>query len=53
MIAATRDELAVELESQRLLTDLNQVNSNLAMLLGGFTYTVAQPELADIDVNRR
>ncbi|MCJ0813688.1 TolC family protein [Vibrio vulnificus] len=53
VIAATRDELAVELESQRLLTDLNQVNSNLAMLLGGFTYTVAQPELADIDVNRR
>ncbi|KGK19630.1 TolC family protein [Vibrio navarrensis] len=53
VLAATRDELAVELESQRLLTDLNQVNSNLAMLLGGFTYTVAQPELADIDVNRR
>ncbi|EPF7649954.1 TolC family protein [Vibrio vulnificus] len=53
VIAATRDELAVELESQRLLTDLNQVNSNLAMLLGGFTYTVAKPELADIDVNRR
>ncbi|MGY5828832.1 TolC family protein [Vibrio vulnificus] len=53
VIAATRDELAVELESQRLLTDLNQVNSNLAMLLGGFTYTVTQPELADIDVNRR
>ncbi|HAS6349520.1 TPA: copper transporter [Vibrio vulnificus] len=53
VIAATRDELAVELESQRLLTDLNQVNSNLAMLLGGFTYAVAQPELADIDVNRR
>ncbi|POF53056.1 TolC family protein, partial [Vibrio vulnificus] len=53
VIAATRDELAVELESQRLLTDLNQVNSNLAMFLGGFTYTVAQPELADIDVNRR
>ncbi|EOA6602895.1 TolC family protein [Vibrio vulnificus] len=53
VIAATRDELAVELESQRLLTDLNQVNSNLAMLLGGFTYTVTQPELADIDANRR
>ncbi|MCA0759601.1 TolC family protein [Vibrio vulnificus] len=53
VIAATRDELAVELESQRLLTDLNQVNSNLAMLLGGFTYAVTQPELADIDVNRR
>ncbi|MET1279227.1 TolC family protein [Vibrio navarrensis] len=53
VIAATRDELAVELESQRLLTDLNQVNSNLAMLLGGFTYTVTKPELADIDANRR
>ncbi|EKA5636114.1 TolC family protein [Vibrio navarrensis] len=53
VIAATRDELAVELESQRLLTDLNQVNSNLAMLLGGFTYTVTKPELADMDANRR
>ncbi|MGL0950172.1 TolC family protein [Vibrio vulnificus] len=53
VIAATRDELAVELESQRLLTDLNQVNSNLAMLLGGFAYTVTQPELNDIDANRR
>lgn len=53
VIAATRDELAVELESHRLLTDLNQVNSNLAMLLGGFTYAVTKPELADIDANHR
>ncbi|MBJ6915528.1 copper transporter, partial [Vibrio cholerae] len=33
VITATRDELAVELEWQRLITDYNQVSSNLAMLL--------------------
>lgn len=53
VIAATRDELALELESQRLLTDLNQVNSNLAMLLGGFNYVVAKPELTHIDATRQ
>ncbi|HDY8138662.1 TPA: TolC family protein [Vibrio vulnificus] len=53
VIAATRDELAVELESQRLLTDLNQVNSNLSMLLGGFNYVVAKPELTHIDATRQ
>ncbi|EOX3448765.1 TolC family protein [Vibrio paracholerae] len=45
VITATRDELAVELEWQRLITDYNQVSSNLAMLLGGFDYSVTQPEL--------
>ncbi|EHH3078040.1 TolC family protein [Vibrio vulnificus] len=53
VIAATRDELAVELESQRLITDLNQVNSNLSMLLGGFNYVVAKPELTHIDATRQ
>ncbi|EPE0814090.1 TolC family protein [Vibrio vulnificus] len=53
VIAATRDELAVELESQRLITDLNQVNSNLSMLLGGFNYVVAKPELPHIDATRQ
>ncbi|ENV2992975.1 TolC family protein [Vibrio vulnificus] len=53
VIAATRDELAVELESQRLITDLNQLNSNLSMLLGGFNYVVAKPELTHIDATRQ
>lgn len=44
VITATRDELAVELEWQRLITDYNQVSSNLAMLLGLFDYSVTQPE---------
>ncbi len=36
VIAAANDELALELEQQRLLTDFNLVSSNLAALLGGF-----------------
>jgi outer membrane protein TolC len=36
VISAASDELAIELERQRLVTDFNLVNSNLAALLGGF-----------------
>lgn len=43
VIAASNDELALALEKQRLITDLNQVNSNLAALLGGFDYQAATP----------
>ena len=46
VISATTDELALQLEQQRLLTDLNIANSNLATLLGGFDYQVEQPELS-------
>ncbi|AXB33164.1 TolC family protein [Vibrio campbellii] len=47
VISATTDELALQLEQQRLLTDLNIANSNLATLLGGFDYQVGQPELSE------
>ncbi len=45
VIMASTDELALRLEQQRLITDLNIVNSNLAALLGGFDYQVSVPEL--------
>lgn len=43
VIAATSDELALALEKQRLITDLNLINSNLAALLGGFDYQTSTP----------
>ncbi|MCK6265775.1 TolC family protein [Vibrio sp. ZSDE26] len=46
VITASRDELALQLEQQRLLTDLNLVNSNLASLLGGFDFNVELPNLS-------
>ncbi len=45
VIAATADELALKLEQQRLITDLNIVNSKLASLVSGFNYQVKQPQL--------
>ncbi|MDV6249758.1 TolC family protein [Vibrio sp. EA2] len=45
VLLASTDELALQLEQQRLITDLNIVNSNLATLLGGFDYQVSAPEL--------
>ncbi len=45
VIMASTDEQALRLEQQRLITDLNIVNSNLAALLGGFEYQVSAPEL--------
>ncbi|WP_425244285.1 TolC family protein [Vibrio gelatinilyticus] len=45
VITASRDELALQLEQQRLLTDLNLVNSNLSALLGGFNFKVEAPTL--------
>jgi outer membrane protein TolC len=42
VISATADELALRLEQQRLLTDLNITNSNLATLLGGFDFYAKQ-----------
>lgn len=46
VIAATTDELALKLEQERLTTDLNITNSNLAALLGGFEYQVDKPQLS-------
>ena len=45
VISATADELALKLDQQRLITDLNIVNSKLASLLSGFDYQVEQPQL--------
>ena len=45
VISATADELALKLEQQRLVTDLNIVNSKLASLVSGFGYQVNQPQL--------
>ncbi len=45
VISATADELDLKLEQQRLITDLNIVNSKLASLLSGFDYQVEQPQL--------
>ncbi|MFA0014740.1 TolC family protein [Vibrio lentus] len=45
VISATADELALKLEQQRLITDLNIVNSKLASLVSGFGYQVNQPQL--------
>ncbi|MGF1754970.1 TolC family protein [Vibrio makurazakiensis] len=49
VINATRDQLAVTLEQQRLITDLNLVQSNLATLLGAFSYLTPTP--ADTQAN--
>nr|WP_240457465.1 TolC family protein [Vibrio neptunius] len=46
VITASADELALQLEQQRLITDLNIVNSNLAALLDGFDYQVEPVTLA-------
>ena len=43
VITASTDELALQLELARLITDMNQVNSKLSMLLGGFEYQVSAP----------
>ncbi|WP_035024353.1 TolC family protein [Enterovibrio calviensis] len=46
VIAAANDELTLSLEQQRLVTDLNLVNSNLAALLGGLNYNANTPDIA-------
>ncbi len=46
VISATTDELALRVEQERLIADLNITNSNLAALLGGFEYQVSQPQLS-------
>ena len=45
VILATRDELALKLEFQRLITDLNLVNNNLSALLNSYSYQVDKPEI--------
>ncbi|MEC7941438.1 MAG: TolC family protein [Pseudomonadota bacterium] len=43
VISASNDELALQVELARLITDLNQTNSKLASLLGGFEYQITAP----------
>ncbi len=45
VILANRDELALKLEYQRLITDLNLVNNNLSALLNSYSYQVEKPEI--------
>ncbi len=45
VILASRDELALKLEYQRLITDLNLVNNNLSALLNSYSYQVDKPEV--------
>ncbi|WP_428772580.1 TolC family protein [Vibrio sp.] len=45
LISASSDVLALKLEHQRLLTDLNLVNNNLAALLGGYDYQAPEPQV--------
>ncbi|MCG6283438.1 copper transporter, partial [Vibrio diabolicus] len=46
VISASTDELALQLEYQRLLTDRNLVNNNLAALLSSYEYHVSPPQLS-------
>lgn len=46
VVAAIQDQLALSLEQYRLAADLNNTNSNLAYLLGGFQYQVGKPSLS-------
>ncbi|MDF2152912.1 TolC family protein [Vibrio sp. CAU 1672] len=48
VISATTDVLALQLEQQRMITDLNLVNSNLAALFAGFDYQVSTPEARSV-----
>nr|WP_216605759.1 TolC family protein [Vibrio crassostreae] len=50
VILATRDELALKLEYQRLITDLNLTNNNLSALLNSYQYQVDTPQLATSSV---
>lgn len=45
VIGAANDELALELEQQRLLTDFNRVSSNLAALMNGFEPNGTRPSM--------
>ncbi len=49
VITAATDELALKIELTRLITDLNQTNSKLASLLGGFEYQVSSPSDLSLD----
>ncbi len=45
VILAATDELSLSLEKERLITDLNLANTQLAALVGGFSYRVTPPAI--------
>lgn len=45
VISAANDELSIELEKQRLFSDLSKTYSNLAFYLNGFDYAVSAPQI--------
>lgn len=45
VISAANDELSIELEKQRLFSDLSKTYSNLAFYLNGFDYAVSAPKI--------
>lgn len=46
VISAASDELSIELEKQRLFSDLEKTYSNLAFYLNGFDYRVSAPQFS-------
>lgn len=46
VISAASDELSIELEKQRLFSDLDKTYSNLAFYLNGFDYHVSAPQFS-------
>ncbi|MGC7893391.1 TolC family protein [Vibrio anguillarum] len=49
VVSAASDELALQLEQVRLMTDLNLTKSNLAYLLNGFDFQVIAPSLTSVE----
>ncbi|NCO46081.1 MAG: TolC family protein, partial [Vibrio sp.] len=49
VVSAASDELALQLEQMRLMTDLNLTKSNLAYLLNGFDFQVSAPSLTSLE----
>ncbi|MGB5804376.1 MAG: TolC family protein, partial [Vibrio anguillarum] len=49
VVSAASDELALQLEQMRLMTDLNLTKSNLAYLLNGFDFQAIAPSLTSLE----
>ncbi len=45
VILTATDELSLSLEKERLITDLNLANTQLAALVGGFNYNITPPAI--------
>ncbi|MEL0630391.1 TolC family protein [Psychromonas aquatilis] len=53
VLNASSDELTMEMEKWRLVTDLNKTKSNLAFLLDGFEYSVVKPSISSLSNGSR